>query len=181
MPNLPPGAYRLEIEARDSDGAWSGHGAEFRFEILPPWYLDVVVYRCLCGLIPVSLVLRLASVAGAGAQKEEHELQRVVEEKTADLRRANEELLRLSSVDALTGLANRRVFDQTLKMECARLLRSEACRFAADDRRRSFQGAERFPGPPARRRVPGLLGSELTGLASASMMWPRAMAARSSP
>jgi diguanylate cyclase (GGDEF)-like protein len=55
-----------------------------------------------------------------GAQRREHELQRIVEEKTADLRRLNEDLSRLSSLDSLTGLANRRVFDQTLKTECAR-------------------------------------------------------------
>ena len=48
----------------------------------------------------------------------------MVEEKTADLRRVNEDLVRLSSVDSLTGLANRRVFDQTLKLECARLKRT---------------------------------------------------------
>jgi diguanylate cyclase (GGDEF)-like protein len=48
----------------------------------------------------------------------------VVEEKTADLQRANEELLRLSSTDSLTGLANRRTFDRTLERECARILRS---------------------------------------------------------
>jgi diguanylate cyclase (GGDEF)-like protein len=58
------------------------------------------------------------------AQRRERELKRIVEEKTADLRRLNEDLLQLSSVDSLTGLANRRVFDQTLKMECARLKRT---------------------------------------------------------
>jgi diguanylate cyclase (GGDEF)-like protein len=58
------------------------------------------------------------------AQRREQELRRIVEEKTADLRRVNEDLLRLSSVDSLTGLANRRVFDQTLNLECNRLKRT---------------------------------------------------------
>lgn len=66
-------------------------------------------------------VLRLRMLA---AQRREHELQWIVEEKTADLRRVNEDLLRLSSLDSLTGLANRRVFDQTLEMECSRLRRT---------------------------------------------------------
>jgi diguanylate cyclase (GGDEF)-like protein len=48
----------------------------------------------------------------------------MVEEKTADLQRANEELLRLSSTDSLTGLANRRTFDWTLEKECARIRRT---------------------------------------------------------
>jgi diguanylate cyclase (GGDEF)-like protein len=120
---LAPGAYRLEIEARDSDGVWSGHGAEFRFEILTPWYRTWWFIGA-CGLIPVSLVLGLLQLRVLAARRREQELERIVGEKTADLRRVNEELLRLSSVDALTGLANRRVFDETLKMECARLKRT---------------------------------------------------------
>jgi len=50
-----------------------------------------------------------------GTQKRERELLRLVEEKTADLRRANDDLQRLSSTDSLTGLANRRVFDRALE------------------------------------------------------------------
>jgi diguanylate cyclase (GGDEF)-like protein len=59
-----------------------------------------------------------------GAQRRESELVRIVEEKTADLQLANAELSRLSFTDSLTGLANRRVFDQQLEKECARLTRS---------------------------------------------------------
>ena len=46
---LAPGAYRLEIEAQDGDGLWSGHKAEFAFRILTPWYCVVVVYRLSAG------------------------------------------------------------------------------------------------------------------------------------
>jgi diguanylate cyclase (GGDEF)-like protein len=116
---LAPGTYRLEIEARDSDGVWSGHRADFAFEILTPWYWTWWFVGT-CGLIPVSAVLGILRLRMLGAQRREHELQRIVEEKTADLRRLNEDLSRLSSLDSLTGLANRRVFDQTLKTECAR-------------------------------------------------------------
>jgi diguanylate cyclase (GGDEF)-like protein len=120
---LAPGAYRLEIEARDSDGVWSGHRAEFPFEILTPWYWTWW-FAGTCILIPVSVALGALRLRMLGAKRREHELQRMVEEKTADLRRVNEDLLKLSSLDALTGLANRRAFDQTLEMECARLKRT---------------------------------------------------------
>jgi diguanylate cyclase (GGDEF)-like protein len=60
------------------------------------------------------------------APERERGLKRLVEEKTADLLRTNEELSRLSFTDSLTGLKNRRVFDQTLETECARLTRSGA-------------------------------------------------------
>jgi diguanylate cyclase (GGDEF)-like protein len=65
-----------------------------------------------------------AKTAAEAASRAKSELVRVVEEKTVDLRRVNEDLLRLSSLDPLTGLANRRVFDQTLEKECARLNRT---------------------------------------------------------
>jgi len=120
---LAPGAYRLEIEARDSDGVWGGHRDEFPFEILPPWYWTWWFVGT-CGLIPGLVILGVVRLRMLAAQRREQELQRIVKEKTADLRRVNEDLLRISSVDSLTGLANRRVFDQTLKMEGARLTRT---------------------------------------------------------
>lgn len=120
---LAPGTYRLEVEARDNDRLWSGHGAEFPFQILTPWYWSWW-FAGTCALVPVCGILAVLRMRTLGAQRREREFQRVVEEKTADLQRVNEDLLRLSSVDSLTGLANRRAFDQTLERECARLQRT---------------------------------------------------------
>jgi diguanylate cyclase len=60
------------------------------------------------------------------AKKREQELAKLVAEKTADLSLANEELKKLSYTDPLTGLANRRVFDQTLERECSRVRRTNS-------------------------------------------------------
>ena len=67
---LAPGAYRLEIEARDSDGVWSGHRAEFPFEILTPWYWTWWFVGT-CGLIPLSVVLGLLRLRMLAAQRRE--------------------------------------------------------------------------------------------------------------
>jgi len=123
--NLAPGAYQIEIEARDSDSEWSAHGARYQFRILAPWYLSWW-FATLCIVIPVSVAGATLRLRFLGAQNRERELVKLVEEKTADLKRANEELVLLSFTDPLTGLANRRVFDQTLERECARLNRSES-------------------------------------------------------
>lgn len=98
---LAPGAYRLEVEARDGDAAWSGQPAVFSFRIMTPWY-RTSWFVGFCGLIPLlvaGVVLRLRMVA---ALERERELVCIVEEKTLDLRRANESLLRLSFLDPLT-------------------------------------------------------------------------------
>jgi diguanylate cyclase (GGDEF)-like protein len=96
---LAPGAYRLEVEARDSDGAWSGRTAQFAFRILSPWYLSWWFWT-LCALFPVAVAggifrWRMNSVA-----LRERALQRLV--------KAHEEIRNLAFYDPLTGLPNRR-------------------------------------------------------------------------
>jgi len=121
--NLAPGNYRLEIQARESDGPWGGHSVHFPFRVLTPWY-ERWWFISVCVLIPLFVVVAALRLRMLSAHRREQELVRIVEEKTADLRLANEELRRLSFTDPLTGLANRRVFDQTLTRECARLQRT---------------------------------------------------------
>ncbi|SDU40612.1 diguanylate cyclase [Geopseudomonas guangdongensis] len=57
-------------------------------------------------------------------ERHTEELRQQVEARTAELERANRELLHLSSTDGLTGLANRRVFDATLAREWGRARRA---------------------------------------------------------
>ncbi len=150
--NLAPGRYRLEVEARESDGVWSGHGAEFPFRILTPWY-STWWFISLCILIPLSAVAIFMRLRFLSALSRESELVRLVAEKTADLSRANEELSLLSFTDPLTGLFNRRVFDQSLEKECTRLSQNRERPFAAQHRRGSIQSAQRLSRSPARRRI----------------------------
>lgn len=123
--NLAPGDYQIEVEARENDGEWSGQSAQFPFRILTPWY-STWWFVGLCVLIPLSIAGGTLRLRFLGAQEREVELVQLVEERTADLRRANEELVLLSFTDPLTGLANRRVFDQTLDRECARMNRIDS-------------------------------------------------------
>ena len=51
-------------------------------------------------------------------------LERRVAERTAQLEDANRKLATLSITDGLTGLANRRHFDDVLRSECARAMRA---------------------------------------------------------
>jgi len=53
-------------------------------------------------------------------------LQSLVEERTATLERLNQELQRLTATDGLTGVANRRRFDEALEQEWRRGIRSAA-------------------------------------------------------
>jgi two-component system chemotaxis family response regulator WspR len=59
-------------------------------------------------------------------QLERDEAFRALKESQEKLAHANRELQKLSSLDSLTGIANRRSFDETLKNEWKRALRSKA-------------------------------------------------------
>ena len=74
------------------------------------------------------LILACAGVAYAvrlrGARAREHELQRLVQERTLQLEEANRRLEELSFLDGLTEVANRRQFEQILDLEWRRAVRS---------------------------------------------------------
>ncbi len=70
-----------------------------------------------------SLTDTLREMAGQ-LKRHTEELEQLVAERTAALEQANRQLATLSSTDGLTGIANRRHFDEALAAECARARRS---------------------------------------------------------
>jgi diguanylate cyclase (GGDEF)-like protein len=121
--NLPPGAYRFEVQAQNNDGVWSQAAAAFEFERAPRFFETYAFYGA---------ALALLAMGGTGghllrvrrARRRELELMGLVEERTRQLESANAKLRELSFVDPLTGVANRRRFDQHLAFEWRRAHRS---------------------------------------------------------
>jgi diguanylate cyclase (GGDEF)-like protein len=122
---LPPGTYRLELLARDGWGRWSAVPAAFSFQVRAPWWRGRWVLPILL-IVPLAVVVLLSRLRGAAMRRRESNLIRLVEDRTAELKQANQHLLRLSSMDGLTGIANRRTFDQTLEREWNQMLRTGA-------------------------------------------------------
>jgi diguanylate cyclase (GGDEF)-like protein len=130
FPGLAPDSYRLEVEARDGSGLWSAEPALFAFEVQPPlwrtwWAMSLLVAAAL-GLLAMAVRWR-----GEAARQRENDLVRLVDERTTKLNDANGSLLettlklqdvnkylvRLSNIDGLTDIANRRMFEKTLAEE----------------------------------------------------------------
>ncbi|MDR3772744.1 MAG: EAL domain-containing protein [Terracidiphilus sp.] len=107
---LAPGAYRLQVEAQDSDQLWRTDRAEFAFTILTPWYRTWWFFT-LCGLIPVVVVAAVVRSRIAEWQRRERELQRLMA--------AQDEIRSLAFFDPLTGLPNRRRLFDRLSRELA--------------------------------------------------------------
>jgi len=112
---LAPGSYRLEIEAQDSDGIWSGHRAEFAFRILTPWFRSGWFFA-VCGLIPVLVAWAVFRFRIASMARRERALIRLME--------AHEEIRNLAFYDTLTGLPNRRLLQDRLRKTLAASARS---------------------------------------------------------
>ena len=180
---LAPGTFRLEVEARDSDGVWkgagSGNGAAFSFRIMTPWY-RMWWFTGMCVLTPLLLAAVAVRWRMAGAANRERELVRIVEEKTLDLRRANSDLLRLSSLDPLTGLANRRVFDQTLEKECVRAQRNQSALSLVIVDVDHFKALNDTEGHQRGDECLAQVGVEFAVSPAVRWMWRRAMEARNS-
>ena len=110
---LPPGDYVLRIEARDHAGNMSTP-VEIPIQVAAHWWQHPSAYGA--GVLALLLLGYAAALARTRALRAQHEaLEQRVAERTADLDAANARLLDLSYRDALTGLANRRRFLDTLE------------------------------------------------------------------
>lgn len=112
MSALPPGHYRLKIDARDYAGT-PATPVSVSFDVLPAWWQRLSVQAAFA----MAIVLILAGGALRWANRlraQQHHLESEVATRTQQLKVANERLVELSYTDVLTGLANRRMFQQRL-------------------------------------------------------------------
>lgn len=123
FPALPHGRYRFRVAASTDGLHWREVEAPLEITVHPrfwqtPWFITLAV---LGGAVGVAGLVRLRTRA---LQIRQAEMERLVAQRTEELRQANEHLSRLSFVDALTGLANRRRFDAALQDEWRRARRA---------------------------------------------------------
>lgn len=123
--NLPPGRHRFIVQACNDSGVWNEAGASFVFHRAPR-FIETYWFYAFCGF-------SLLSVGAAGhflrvrrAARREQVLLQIVDDRTSQLAEANQRLEKLSFLDDLTGLANRRRFDECLDLEWRRAYRGGA-------------------------------------------------------
>ena len=128
--NLPDGDYVFRLRASNGSGDWGGQGRAYRLRIgVPPWKTPWAFLGYGLGVLALAagiygLALLRQGRALRRAEREKARLEGLVEERTEELTRANRELKVLAFRDGLTGLYNRRKFDEVLQAEWVR-----ACRF----------------------------------------------------
>jgi diguanylate cyclase (GGDEF)-like protein len=115
---LAPGDYTFRVIATNEDGVRSTGEARLDFTVDPRWFetwwARVLALLLVGAAIWGALRLRLAALR-ARKNEELARLARQLEDTNRQLAIANERLLGLSYVDGLTGVANRRRFDEALE------------------------------------------------------------------
>ena len=122
FPALSHGAYQFHVAGSLDGKTWREAAPPLSITVKPyffqtAWFIALAVIAL---LFLTGSILRLRT---RGLIRQKAEMERLVAEKTEELRLANEHLARISFVDALTGLANRRRFDEALEREWQRALR----------------------------------------------------------
>lgn len=105
---LAPGHYTFRVIAANEDGVRSNAEAQLAMTVAPQWF-ETWWARLLGILAIIAVIAGIARVRLAG------ELEKV----NRQLEVANERLRALSYMDGLTGVANRRRFDEALEEACS--------------------------------------------------------------
>ncbi len=121
--NLDPGSYTFEVKGANHQGVWSEDATRFRINIMPAWYQTwwcrLLVALTAFGLITAAYTSRVRMM-----KRRELELESLVAARTKELEASNAKLAALSSTDGLTGISNRRGFDDALASEWKRAARN---------------------------------------------------------
>jgi diguanylate cyclase (GGDEF)-like protein len=115
---LAPGSYTFHVTATNEDGVRSGSEARLVVIVEPQWFETWWARLLGLALLAAAVwgIVRLRLVA---LHARHAELEALVAERTSSLAVANERLSGLSYLDGLTGVANRRRFDEALEVACA--------------------------------------------------------------
>jgi diguanylate cyclase (GGDEF)-like protein len=115
--NLGPAEYRVEVQSSIVDGLWS-ESAEVTFQV-PPRFVETTAFRLLVGLLVLLLGLLLLARQRRRFTLRAEALERLVQQRTADLAEANRQLREASLTDPLTALRNRRYLSQQIPKDLA--------------------------------------------------------------
>lgn len=122
FPALQHGTYAFRVAASTDGEHWSEATAPLAI-VVRPYFFQTPWFIALAALGLLSLVAAVLRLRTRSLRRQKAEMERLVAEKTEELRLANEYLARLSFADSLTGLANRRRFDEGLDEEWRRAWR----------------------------------------------------------
>jgi diguanylate cyclase (GGDEF)-like protein len=119
--NLPPGDYVLQLRSAADGSGWSTP-FDVAVHVQPAWY-EYGVARALEATVVLLLIVGFVQMRTALLRRRQSELESIVAERTSQLQLNQENLKSMAYLDVLTGLPNRRAFNDDLRRfiaECER-------------------------------------------------------------
>ncbi len=120
--NLPPRNYRFVVKASNDDGLWNERGAVLSITVIPPvwrtWWFKTILVLAIGLVVMSGIRIRMRAIIN-----KRNELEVLVRLRTKELQDAHLEMEKLSITDSLTGLYNRRYFQDRMKTDAALAVR----------------------------------------------------------
>ena len=116
IPELAPGTYQFVLQAQYNTNPWS-ESFKKQLTILPAWY-QTWLFRVLFILMVIILLFGIPQLRVKRLTKNRNELKNLVRKQTESLLQANKKLDRLSRIDELTQIPNRREFINSINQLC---------------------------------------------------------------
>lgn len=113
---LDPGLQRFEVEAYSTDGSFLPAVRSLQIHRMPFWYQQRWV-QLLAGLGILILIYLVYRLTVYQMQQRQQLLEQLVEQRTIELKQALEKVEAISRIDGLTGVFNRRFFEEILQQE----------------------------------------------------------------
>ena len=110
--NLPAGDYVFRVQGSNNDGVWNREGISLRIKVTPPFW-NTLLFRGLIILIAVILIISVYQLRTRSIRERAIRLESRVEERTAELHNANQELQKQIKV--------RKQAEQVIHKEAAKL------------------------------------------------------------
>jgi len=123
--NLPPGHYTLVLRGSNRNGLWTRTILKIPIFVQAAWYQTLWFYFCMVA-IGVAIIVTAVQLRNAHFRRRQQELQRLVEERTAELRESQRQLEEIAYIDVLTSLPNRRMFTDEFRQLAASASRRES-------------------------------------------------------
>lgn len=111
--SIAPGRYVFRVKGANNDGVWNDTGASLQIVIHPPFW-QTWWFRLLLAAVAIALVLLVIRVRTRAVELQKRELERLVEERTRDLRQKNERLGRINTL--VESINSQLDFDRVLAM-----------------------------------------------------------------